>query len=59
MNNEFPYEQCKTCKDLGDCSHPEVTLDGFSDPIPPECCPKFNEIMIKTEKKKRHGRNSA
>jgi hypothetical protein len=53
------YPECEACKDLGDCKHPDVMVDGLGTPLPPEACIRFNEIMKETEKKKRHARNSA
>jgi hypothetical protein len=59
MNQEeFPYPECKDCNDLGDCKHPEVTMDGFSVPLPPPNCPRPIEILKVTYNKRkgrRHG----
>ena len=58
LKNDFPYPECKTCKDLGDCKHVELTDDGFSTPFTPDNCPKSNKIMAETEKRRRkYGRD--
>jgi len=55
--NENPYPQCKTCRDLSDCPHPEISEDLLGRPLPPDNCPKPNKIMAQTEKKhRRHER---
>jgi hypothetical protein len=53
MRNKEPYPECKTCKDLGDCKHPEIAEDMLGSPLPPDNCPKPIEIMINTLKKKK------
>jgi len=56
--DEFPYKECSWCKTLTDCKHVELTDDGFSTPLPPENCPRFNKIMAQTEKRrKRYARD--
>jgi len=53
-----PYPQCETCKDIGDCPAPDVTMDGLSTPMPPEVCLRPIEVMKETLKKRKHGRNN-
>jgi hypothetical protein len=56
-----PYWQCEKCKDLSDCPCPEISLDMFGVPLPPDVCPRPMDIMKETEKnrkllkKYRHG----
>lgn len=57
--NSDPYPECKNCKDIGDCKHPDVTMDGFSSPLPPEVCLRPIEIMKNTLKKRKNGHNSS
>lgn len=52
MKSRFPYKECKDCRDLGDCPHPEVTGDLLGSPMPPDVCPKPIEVMVETLKKK-------
>ncbi len=55
--NNFPYEECETCKDLGDCKHVDVAIDGLATNLPPDCCPKPIEVMkcsLKKRKSYRH-----
>jgi hypothetical protein len=50
---EDPYKECATCKDLSDCPCPEISLDMFGVPLPPDCCPRPIDIMNETEKKRK------
>lgn len=43
MKPEYPYRQCLNCESLTDCPEPEISLDGFGSPLPPEDCPKKDE----------------
>ncbi len=56
--NELPYPECEKCQELGDCKHPDVTMDGFSSPMPPDNCPKGMEILKKLYNKRKHDRTS-
>jgi hypothetical protein len=53
MKSESPYKECETCKEIADCPHSDVEPNGFSTPMPPECCPKPIEIMNATLKKRK------
>jgi len=53
------FIECTSCDDLGKCPHPEVAEDMMGSPMPPEGCPKPNEIMRNTLKKHRHDRDTA
>jgi hypothetical protein len=58
--SNHPYPECDKCKTIADCKHPDVTMDGFSSPLPPDVCLKPIEIMhetLKTRKKRNVGRN--
>ena len=57
MKSENPYPECETCKDLGDCPHPEVAQDGMGTNMTPDCCPKPIEVMKATVKKRKLFRN--
>jgi hypothetical protein len=46
-----PYDECETCKELGDCPHPDVQEDMMGTPMPPDSCPKPIDIMNATVKK--------
>jgi hypothetical protein len=53
MQSKLPFPECMNCKDLGDCKHPDVTLDGFSSPLPPDECPHPIQIMKETVKRRK------
>jgi hypothetical protein len=50
-NDLFP--QCKDCKDLGDCPHPEVEDNELGTPMPPAGCPSPITIMAQTLKNRK------
>jgi hypothetical protein len=51
-NEEYPYPECKACKDLGDCPHPELNNENLlSEPMIPDICPKPISVMKATLKK--------
>ena len=50
---EYPYLECKHCRTIADCPHPDVANDLLGTPLPPDCCPKPIDIMNETLKKKR------
>jgi len=51
LKSEYPYKECKTCKDLSDCPEPEVGDGAMSLPMIPDCCPRPIDIMKATLKK--------
>jgi hypothetical protein len=53
METEYPYEECRTCKTLEDCVHPDIQMDGMGTPLPPDCCPHPIDIMKATLKKRK------
>lgn len=52
-NNDYPYKECTSCKTLGDCPYPDVTMDGFATPLPPSGCPKPMEVIRDSFKSKK------
>ena len=58
MNVELPYDECLDCKDLGDCKHPDVALDGLGTALPPDCCPYLEKIMRATVRKRKKLRDA-
>jgi hypothetical protein len=56
--SDYPYPQCEKCKDIGDCPHPDVTMDGSGSPLPPEICLRPIDVMKGTLKKKKNARDS-
>jgi len=59
MEGEYPFDECKSCQDLGDCPSPEISLDGYGSPLPPANCPQEIEIMRKTERRLKLMREKA
>lgn len=57
MDCDNPYPECKECKDLGDCKHVDVALDGLGTPLPPSECPRPIETMKNTLRKRKRLRN--
>ena len=54
-----PYPQCKDCKTISDCPHPDVAIDGMGSPLAPDICNKPWEINHNTfDKTHYHARNS-
>jgi hypothetical protein len=51
VKSSDPYEECKDCKDLGDCPKPDVAEDLMGSPMIPDCCPKPIDVMKATLKK--------
>ena len=58
MQSNLLYPQCKECKDLGDCPHPDVAHDGFGSPMPPDGCAQPIFIMKETLKKRKKLRDA-
>ena len=61
MEEEPPYKECETCKDLSDCPSPLVLQDGMGSPTTPEDCPQSNEILKNTFKRYKnhsHAKNT-
>jgi hypothetical protein len=53
MQTNYPYPECEVCKDLGDCKHLDIALDGLGTPLPPEICQKPIDVMKATMKKRK------
>jgi hypothetical protein len=53
MQNNLPYPECKKCKDLGDCKHPDISDDMMGNPLPPDNCPCPIFVMKETIKKRK------
>lgn len=51
--NKYPFDECEYCKTIIDCPHPDVDLSGFGVPMPPDCCPRPMDIMIKSERDRK------
>lgn len=56
---EYPYAECENCKDLGDCRHPDVQVDGMGSVLPPDCCPKPIDVMKEAVKKRKNIRTKS
>jgi len=52
-HDENPYHECKNCKTLADCPHPDVENNMFGTPMAPDICPRPIEIMKETYKNKK------
>jgi hypothetical protein len=52
-NGDLPYEECKDCKTLGDCPHPDIEMNNMGTPMPPDCCPNPIKVMNATLKKRK------
>ena len=48
-----PYPECESCKDLGDCHHPDVAQDLLGSAMPPDNCPRPLKVMELTLKKRK------
>jgi hypothetical protein len=46
MNEIYPYYECFECTNIICCPHPDVSEDYLPKPIPPENCPKRDEIIL-------------
>ena len=53
MKTDNPYPECESCKDLGDCPHPDIAQDMMGSPLPPSECLKPMEIMKNSVKKRK------
>jgi hypothetical protein len=53
MEDDYPYHECKSCKDLGDCPCADIDDDGLGSPMCPDNCPKPILVMKATLKKKK------
>lgn len=53
MEESYPFNECKNCKTIADCPHPDVEDNFFGTPMPPDSCLKPFEIMHNTTKKER------
>lgn len=53
MENDNLYPECEWCQNLGNCPHPDVAQDMMGTPLCPDNCPKPNQIMKATLKKKK------
>ena len=51
MEKSYPFEECRTCKVLDDCPHPDLSDGELSLPMIPDECLKPIEIMKATLKK--------
>jgi hypothetical protein len=49
-----PFPECEKCDDLSCCPEPDISMDGFGSPLPPDCCPKPIKIMASTFKNHCH-----
>jgi hypothetical protein len=54
VKSENPFPQCKGCDDLGNCPQPDISMDGFGCPLPPDSCPQPIKIMAQSLKKHKH-----
>jgi hypothetical protein len=48
-----PFPECKNCKTLGDCKHPDVAMDMMGSPLPPPECNKPIDVMKETVKQRK------